>query len=160
MCVHVRRALGAILIFARLTKPVSKLEWLLRPCFWSDFFVKCWRNEVVPGLGENLSFLWRYKTGSDIAATSHYQQWQEAAESEWMFLWTYSSCKFTVDNSLYRRSPRSYLTWKQEVLGVIFLTIVFILSSPMWEKIRGPISLLRSASNGKLGTRLASVQIM
>ena len=43
---------------------------------------KCLRNEVVPGLGENLSSLWRYKMGTDIAETSHYQQWQEAAESE------------------------------------------------------------------------------
>ena len=37
---------------------------------------------MVPGLGENLSSLWRYKTGADIAETSHYQQWHEAAESE------------------------------------------------------------------------------
>ena len=37
---------------------------------------------MVPGLGENLSSLWRYKMGSDIAETSHYQQWQEATESE------------------------------------------------------------------------------
>ena len=37
---------------------------------------------MVPGLGENLSSLWRYEKGADIAETSHYQQWQEASESE------------------------------------------------------------------------------
>ena len=44
----------------------------------------------------------------------------------------------------------------------IFSTILFILSSPMWEKILGPLSLQRSASDGKLGTRLpcGCVQIM
>ena len=42
----------------------------------------------------------------------------------------------------------------------IFSTIPFILSSPMWEKILGPLSLPRSASDGKLGTRLPCVQIM
>ena len=30
---------------------------------------------MAPGLGENLSSLWRYKTGADIAETSHYQQY-------------------------------------------------------------------------------------
>ena len=35
---------------------------------------------MVPGLGENLRFLWWYKMGADIAETSHYQQWQEAVK--------------------------------------------------------------------------------
>ena len=51
------RALRAILIFPRLIKPVSKLDWLWWCVFWSDFIVKCWQNEVVPGLGGNLSSL-------------------------------------------------------------------------------------------------------
>ena len=28
---------------------------------------------MVPGLGENVSSLWRYKMGADITETSHYR---------------------------------------------------------------------------------------